>query len=375
MSESRIWRVAVIGNYCTHGEFVVSALQAEPDVELVGGWEVDPRRTVGLATALGSDLAQSGEELLELPGVDVIAIACDPAGKAMWVERSAQAGKHLFVNKPMADSLDSARRIVAVVEEHGVQLVHDITAIRFDPAAARLLELHRRNEFGAALHYANSWGMTFPGRFPLSDVWPERLDPASRSGGGELTNMGCYSIDYMVALFGRPQTVQAKWRAQWPVYRDAGVESFGQIVADYGSFFAVLSAGKQTIPSFPELTVADALQRRYWWNTIELRTEQANIFLAPTTGVIIVDDAVVPLGVWLDGAPPSTPFRQLVGAIVSGKPPDSDARVGALGVEVLMAAYTSIMHGGQPVTLPLADGRNPLVGAPHSGSSRADPPH
>lgn len=375
MRKSRTWRIAVIGNSCTHGEFVVSALLAEPDAELVGGWEADPRRTVGLATALGSDLARSGEELLERPDVDVVAIACDPADKAMWVERSAQAGKHIFLNKPMADSLDSARRIVAAVEEHGIQLVHDITAIRFDPVAARLLESYRRSDLGAALHYTNSWGMTFPMRFPLTDVWPERLDPASRSGGGELTNMGCYSIDYMVALFGRPQTIQAKWRAQWPLYRDAGVESFGQIVADYGSFFAVLSAGKQTLPSLPELTVADALQRRYWWNTIELRTEQSNVFLAPTTGLIIVNDAIVPPEVWLDGAQPATPFRQLVDAIESGAPPDSNAREGALGVEVLMAAYTSILSGGRPVALPLADGRNPLVSATQSESWGTYRPH
>ena len=47
--------------------------------------------------------------------------------------------------------------------------------------------------------------------------------------------MGCYAIDYMVALWGRPLSVQAKWRKTWDPYSAADVENFGQIVADYGT--------------------------------------------------------------------------------------------------------------------------------------------
>ena len=45
-----------------------------------------------------------------------------------------------------------------------------------------------------------------------------------RSGGGEMTNMGCYAIDYAVSLLGRPRAVTAKWRKEWDVYKAADVE-------------------------------------------------------------------------------------------------------------------------------------------------------
>ena len=72
--------------------------------------------------------------------------------------------------------------------------------------------------------------MTFSTDFPLATVWPERLDPPSQSGGGEMTNLGCYAIDYMVALWGRPKSVQAKSSNYWDIYRNAEVEILDKLL-------------------------------------------------------------------------------------------------------------------------------------------------
>ena len=85
-----------------------------------------------------------------------------------------------------------------------MQLVHDIVVVRFNPVTAKLLEEVRDGAYGEPLHHSHSFGMTFSRDFPLADIWPERLDSPSKSGGGELTNLGCYAVDYMVALWGRP---------------------------------------------------------------------------------------------------------------------------------------------------------------------------
>jgi predicted dehydrogenase len=356
----RRYRVAVVGNCCTHGEFVVNALRDEPRAELVGGWETDPLRAPGLAAALGDDLADSPEELIGDPSVDVIAVATSPHQKAGMVELAASAGKHIFLNKPMAESLTSARRIVEAVRDHGVHLVHDIIVFRFSPITARLLQEVRAGVFGRPLHHAHSWGMTFSPDFPLAAVWPERLDAAEKSGGGEMTNMGCYAIDYMTALWGLPRSVQAKWRRTWDVYAQAGVENFGQLVADYGDFFAVLAVGKQALQSLPSMDVPEALKPRNWHNVIEVQFENANLTLLPYEGLVIRDGRRIAAEEFVDGVDCPTPFLSLVRAIETGTPPDSDAEAASRGVEVLMAAYRSILEE-RPVELPLTDGSNPLV--------------
>jgi predicted dehydrogenase len=342
---------------------VVAALRAEPRAELVGGWEDDPRRTGALAEALGMRLRSTADELIEDPEIDVVAVCSDPCDKADWVERAAEAGKHIFLNKPMCESLASARRIEAAVGRHGVQLVHDIVVIRFNPVTAKLLDEVRRGEYGQPLHYAHSWGMTFPDDFPLAQVWPERLDPPAVSGGGEMTNMGCYAIDYMVALWGRPKSIQAKWMKTWEVYRAAEVENFGQIVADYGGFYATLAVGKQTIRSLPTMGVAEALAPRNWQNVVQAQFADANLTLLPQLDRVIRDGQELSAEEYLGAFTPLTPFGQLVRAIETGVAPDSGVEAALLGVEVTMAAYRSIREEGAIVTLPLEDERHPLIDA------------
>lgn len=355
------YRVGVLGNCCTHGEFVVAALREEAGAELVAGWEADPRRAPALAGLLGVELAESPEALIDDPEVDVVALSCDPCDKARWVEQAAAAGKHIFLNKPFAESLDSARRIESAVERHGVQLVHDIVIARFHPVTAKLLGEVRSGLYGEPVHHAHSFAMTFSLDFPLAGLWPERLDPPARSGGGELTNLGCYPIDYMVALWGLPRSVQAKSATTWAEYRDAGVESFGQIVADYGSFFAVVAAGKQRLRSLPPMGLAEALAPANWHNVLELQLADANLTVLPYADLVLRNGEELTAERYLGGFRCETAFEQLARAIETGVPPDSSAAAGRAGVEVTMAAYRSIAGGGAVVPLPLADGGNPLA--------------
>jgi predicted dehydrogenase len=334
----------------------------EPAADLVAGWEEDPRRAPALARALGVKLRPDPEALLDDPAIDVVAVCCAPCDKAHWVEQAAAAGKHVFLNKPFCESLESARRIEAAVERHDVQLVHDIVAVRFNPVTAKLLAEVREGAYGLPLHHAHSFGMTFSHDFPLADVWPERLDPAWKSGGGEMTNLGCYAVDYMVALWGLPASVQATWLTTWDVYREAGVENFGQILADYGRFFAVLAVGKQPLPSLRSMSLAEALSPKNWHNVLGLSFEKANLTLLPYHDLVILDGRALSAAQYLGDFGSATPFGQLVRAIETSVPPESDARMGRLGVEVTMAAYRSIVEGGAIVRLPLEDGRNPLVG-------------
>lgn len=362
MVRSNQYGVGILGNCCTHGEFVAFALKQEPQAKIVAGWEADPRRQQRLADSIGLELAQSPEALLENPQIDIIALACSPHEKAAWVEKAAQAGKHIFLNKPMAESLTAARRIEQTLQDYPVQFVYDIPVIaRFHPLTAKILAEVRAGQYGRPIHYSHSFSFTFSTDFPLALVWPERLDPPGYSGGGELTNLGCYAIDYMIGLWGQPQAIQAKSTAYWDVYRQAQVENFGQIIADYGHFFAMIAAGKQPLQTLPTMDVAEALNTRNWHNVLELQFEGHNLTVLPYHNLLIHNGKELQLADFLGDYVCPTPFQQLIQAIETGQPPDSSAESGRLSTEVLMAVYQSAKIGGQAVSLPLADGANPLI--------------
>jgi predicted dehydrogenase len=268
------------------------------------------------------------------------------------VVKAAAAGKHVFLNKPAWDNLDNARRLAAAVDTHGVWLVHDIPMVRSIPVYARLLEQVESGEFGKVMGYHHLFGMNFDPTFDLRAAWPERLDPASVSGGGEMTNMGCYAIDFAVSLFGPPKAVAAKWCKEWDVYREADVEHFGQIVLDYGDFFAFLEAGKQQL----------AGDRRHS-NHMTINFEHTTLFIDASAAQVAVNHMPQDYGAFAQGAKAVSSIDQMLAALDHGTPPTSTAQTVVAATETLMAAYQSIVDGGQMVTLPLASGKNPLVEA------------
>jgi predicted dehydrogenase len=298
---------------------------------------------------LGKPLATSYDAVIHDPSVDIVAVSCDPCDKADMVEKAARAGKAIFLNKPPCDSLDAARRIADAVRLNHAWLVHDIPMVRSVPVFARLLDEVRTRPYGKILGYHHLFGMNFDPSFDLKGTWPERLDPPGKSGGGEMTNMGCYAIDYAVTLLGRPQTVTARWRKEWDVYRQADVEHFGQIILDYGDFYAFLEVGKQQLPG-PSRHA----------NAMTVDFEHRTLRIDASAQQVAINHIPVDWATYAQGAKAVDSVDQLLAALREGTRPSSGVETIIDATEVLMAAYESIVQGSRPVTLPLPRGDNPL---------------
>ncbi len=343
-----VYGIGVAGNCCTHGAGICAMFKGRSDTRVVAAFEQHSPRAQELADALGKPLAESYDAVIQDPAVDIVAVTCDPCDKAAMVEKAARAGKPIFLNKPPCDSLEAARRIARAVAEHKVWLVHDIPMVRSVPVFARLLEEIRTPSYGKVLGYHHLFGMNFDPSFDLKRTWPERLDPPQKSGGGEMTNMGCYAIDYAVALFGSPRAVTAKWRKEWDVYRDANVENFGQIVLDYGPFFAFLEVGKQQLPAPSRHS-----------NVMTINFEHRTVVIDASAQLVAVNHVPVDWQQFSRGARAVGSVEQLLAALREGVPPTSNAQSVVAATEVLMAAYRSIVEN-RTITLPLALGENPL---------------
>lgn len=357
----REYRVAILGNCCTHGEFVFDALSAEKGARVVGGFERDPERRERLAKAIRRDLCPDPMDIVRNKDIDIVAVCTSPNEKLHWIEELARAGKHVFLNKPMCESLESAYRIEETANTSKVKIVYDIPVIKFQPLLARVLQEVREKVYGRPISYYHSWGFTFSHDFPLQKVWRERLDPPAISGGGEMTNLGVYAIDYMLCLFGLPISIQAKKTSYWTIYKDASVENFGQIIADYGDFFATVATGKQPLNNVPSMTVEDALDPINWKNTIEMQFENNNITILPNQNLFLRNGKIVSVDQYVHGFRFLTPFQQLVRAIEEGAGIESSVTLGRQGVEILTAAYQSSLSNGAVVKLPVQNRRNPLI--------------
>ena len=92
------------------------------------------------------------DDVLADESVEAVAIATPPATHAEIALRCIEAGRHLLVEKPLADSLDAGLQMVRAAEEHGVVLHCDHTFC-YTPAVQKIRDLVAAGELGTPLYY------------------------------------------------------------------------------------------------------------------------------------------------------------------------------------------------------------------------------
>ncbi len=89
----------------------------------------------------------SFEEILEDPTVDAVAIATPVSTHFSLAEKALRAGKHVFVEKPLAGSSVEAERLIRLAREEGLLLMPGHTFL-YSPPVNRVRELIQSGELG-----------------------------------------------------------------------------------------------------------------------------------------------------------------------------------------------------------------------------------
>jgi len=170
----------------------VPMLTKSPHTRLAGVWARRPE----VAARLGAPVFERVEELFDVCAA--VAFCVPPGVQAELGVRAARAGKALLLEKPLADSLDGARRLADAVAETGVPTQMVLT-LRY---AARTREFLTRcaeiEPFGG--HAANI-SASLMGDHPFATPW--RLER------GALLDVGPHMIDLLDAALGPVTGVRA----------------------------------------------------------------------------------------------------------------------------------------------------------------------
>ncbi len=123
-------RFGLVGTGYWAREVHAAGLAAHPDLDLVGVYGRDLEKAKAVATTHGA----VGYDDLEafLADVDAVAFAVPPAVQGELAVRAAEAGKHLFLEKPITLDLAVADQLADAVEAGGLSSVVFFTA-RFVP--------------------------------------------------------------------------------------------------------------------------------------------------------------------------------------------------------------------------------------------------
>ncbi len=163
--------------------------------------------------------AADPEELFADPGLDAVAIATPVPSHAPLAERALEAGKHCFVEKPLAQDAATAERVAALAAERERTLMVG-HLLEYHPGLTQLRELVRSGELGDVYY-----------------VYSQRLNLGKlRADENALWSLGAHDVSVVLALAEElPTEVSARGEA----YVREGVED---VVFAYLRFASGLAA-------------------------------------------------------------------------------------------------------------------------------------
>ena len=159
------------------------------------------------AETSGAKFVTTAEDVCSHPDIDYVDVCTFPAYRLAAVDLCARFRKHVLVQKPMAIDLDTARKMIALAREAGIQL-GVVSQHRFDDSILFLKAAISAGRLGRILQ-ADAYVKWFRSAEyyarPVKGSWQVE-------GGGALISQAIHQLDVLLHLIGPVEEVFGYWQ-------------------------------------------------------------------------------------------------------------------------------------------------------------------
>ena len=226
------WGVLGVGKHFIQRVFL--PLQKSPLIEVAAVASRDLAKAREAAGRFGIPAAYgSYEELLADRSLEAVFIPLPNHLHAEWVRNSADAGKHVLCEKPLALNAREAEACLDYCRGKGVRLM-EAFMYRFHPQWRRAVELVRAGEIGTlrAVHTG----------FGFSNTDPRNIRNILDFGGGSLMDIGCYAVSAARLLFQAEPSRVVSLISRDPAFK---TDALSSAILDFGSGRATFTVSTQ----------------------------------------------------------------------------------------------------------------------------------
>lgn len=110
------------------------------------------------------------------------------------VEKFAPLGIHVMVEKPLAVSLEHAKKMAALAKKHGIHLLTNYETTWY-PTVHKAFELLKSDTIGDLSQLIIRDGHKGPTKIGVNEEFLEWLIDPVKNGGGAITDFGCYGAN------------------------------------------------------------------------------------------------------------------------------------------------------------------------------------
>jgi 2-alkyl-3-oxoalkanoate reductase len=183
------------------------ALRSLPFVEIVGIADLDAERAGKLAQQFNIPRVYPSLQAMAEARPDVIHILTPPSSHCALTLEALDMGCHVFVEKPMAESVADCDRMIAKAREKGLVLSVNHSA-RMEPMVLRALEILRSGQLGDVM------GVEFlrSSDYPVYAGGPS-VPPQFRNGSYPFQDLGVHGLYTMEAFLGPIRRAETRYYA------------------------------------------------------------------------------------------------------------------------------------------------------------------
>lgn len=202
------WTIGILGLTHDHVWTHLADLARRDDVRLAIAEPRAELRAQAEQAHGGIQIYDDAATLLERERPQAALVFSDNAGSAALVELAASHGAALMVEKPMADRLANAERMLVATGRTGVPLMINWPTA-WNPAVRRALALASDGEVGEITRFSFRGGHAGPRAFGVSEAFADWLYDPARNGAGAYMDYCGYGASMARLLLGLPSRVQA----------------------------------------------------------------------------------------------------------------------------------------------------------------------
>lgn len=146
------------------------------------------------------------KELLSIEDLESVSVCTDHASHAEITIAALNAGKHVFVEKPMALSVSDGEKMIDASTKN-TKVLSVVSQHRYDPLVKEIVKLFKEGLFGKINMINGTLNSYKDEKYYSESSWRGKL---SKEGGSTLINQAIHTLDLMVLLMDKPVEISAK---------------------------------------------------------------------------------------------------------------------------------------------------------------------
>jgi len=304
-----------------------------PDVQLISCCDMRPEAARAFAAQFGCQAVDGLDSLLDDPAVEAVAIFTPNNYHRQPAEAAAAAGKHVFTEKPIANTAEDAAAMIRACQTAGVTLMVGHSDRYHGPQRAikSLVDSGRLGAIAMAEgHTSHSGGARLS-----QDQWRWHR---SEAPGGPLMQLAVHTVDTMHCFFGPTRRVTALSRVSLTA---SEIEDAFLALLEFESGLLAYVGTNYVSPSCSYLRIYGMSGNVYWEGRGNGGTEPLRLVTTPENPWTLQSESLPVPEINAHAAE----MAEFARAVRTGTPPETGGREGLRALGVVLAALMSAEQG------------------------------